>query len=230
MIPLDNVTLVAVSCTDLPETLVAINICEQSFRFGDKKIFSSMNHPDVIPINRIESVYEYSKFCIKGMNQYIETDYIMLVQYDGFILNPSAWNPAFLDYDYIGAPFCYTDSFIVGNGGFCIRSKKLLEALQDDEIFIYHPEDQQICRTYRPYLENEHGIKFAPAELARKFSIEGISIHAKERYHPNADYNKTNKWNGQFGFHGLGVTDISEWIKNNPQAGIENNLIRRHIW
>jgi hypothetical protein len=52
------------------------------------------------------------------------------------IVRPELWSNDFLEYDYIGAPWMYSDtSYItdegehvpVGNGGFCLRSKKFLE-------------------------------------------------------------------------------------------------------
>jgi len=38
-----------------------------------------------------------------------------------------------------------------------------------------------ICRHYRPHLEREHGIRFAPAEVARRFSIEGDTQASRTR-------------------------------------------------
>src|SRR6478609_888292 len=47
-------------------------------------------------------------------------------------------------------------------------------------------EDVAICRTYRPYLEKQHGIRFAPEAVADRFAFE-------------ASY-----WTSPpFGFHGL---------------------------
>lgn len=39
------------------------------------------------------------------LGDYIETDFVMLVHYDGFIVHPELWRDEFLDYDYIGAPW-----------------------------------------------------------------------------------------------------------------------------
>ena len=59
----------------------------------------------------------------------------------------------------------------------------------------------------------EAGIKFAPVEIAKRFSFEAFD---KER----------NQWDGQFGFHGLRWTDISLWLSDNPdyQSKITNVL------
>jgi len=131
------------------------------------------------------TLQKYSHFVVKELNNFVDTDFVMLFQNDGFIDNIDKWTDRFLDYDYIGAPWWYKDENNVGNGGFSVRSKKLLKVLADDEkIEKVVPEDHHICRTYGKYLREKHGIKFAPEELALKFSVEhGI-------------------YKDQFGFHG----------------------------
>ncbi len=100
---------------------------------------------------------------------------------------PAAWDAAFLDCDYIGAKwYWHEDGMRVGNGGFSLRSRKLLEALQDPRIVLTDAEDLTIGRTFRRLLEREHGIRFASEELADRFSFEVAYPIGKP-----------------FGFHGL---------------------------
>ena len=231
MINLKNVTLVGIDCLNLNRLFKAIEISTEKINFAEIKILSSIKNDKVIKIPKISSIEEYSKFMIKELNNYVDTDYVLIIQYDGFVLNEKAWSDAFLNYDYIGACWWYSDKMNVGNGGFSLRSKKLLTILQKDEnILLYHPEDHQICREYGIYLKNEYGIKFAPNEIANIFSIEGVDINTKNKYMPKTTFNETNKWNGQFGFHGLQKTDISNWIKNNKKFKIKNELTDKHIW
>ena len=63
----------------------------------------------------------------------------------------------------------------------------------------------------RDYLE-ARGIRFAPVELARQFSLEG----------PDEPFGLT--WTNQFGFHGLRWTDISPWLRDHPDELIDNTL------
>lgn len=127
----------------------------------------------ILEISPIRSHNEYSQFLVKRLADYISTSHVLIVQWDGYIIKPSAWTDEFLEYDYIGATWeFHNDDFRVGNGGFSLRSKRLLEALQDPEISEYHPEDEIICRRYRPFLEQRYGIRFAPESLARRFSFE----------------------------------------------------------
>jgi len=63
-----------------------------------------------------------------------------------------------------------------------------------------HPEDIALCVWNKDLLEKE-GIRFAPPELAAKFSIEGEDwIYEK-----------------QFGFHGFSWTNIDQWIMEHPE-------------
>jgi glycosyltransferase involved in cell wall biosynthesis len=152
----------------------------------------------IITCDPIRSKEEYSEFVIKKLHEHILTDYALIIQYDGYVLNYQAWDNDFLNYDYIGATWWYKDNMNVGNGGFSLRSRRLLKILAEDpHIKMLHPEDHHICRTYRDYLEEKHGIVFAPEEVANRFSIE-------------AAYTPDKKYWGQFGFHGFGI-DFSEY-------------------
>ena len=113
---------------------------------------------------------------------------------------PSAWTDDFLNYDYIGAPWVARALYPgvdprcrVGNGGFSLRSRRLQQVLQLAPVKYHHPEDVAICQVYRPALE-ALGMKFAPLEVARKFSVELGEI------------------NGQFGQHGSGLGPNNELL------------------
>ncbi|MFA5124279.1 MAG: DUF5672 family protein [Patescibacteria group bacterium] len=218
---LKNVTLFGLDCVDIDRLIKAAEICCKDFEFADIKLLSSISsdNKNVIKINPVESIKKYSQFILKELNNYIKTDFVLIIQYDGFILNSTAWDDEYLKYDYIGAPLWVKDKLVVGNGGFSLRSKKLLEILQNDPSINIEDspshkyaenEDWIISVIKRKYLENL-GIKFAPVKLAHKFSFE-----------KNKEYGA--KWNGQFGFHGLKWTDISDWIKKHPEYGIKNEL------
>ena len=120
---------------------------------------------------------DYSRFMVKDLLAYVDTDHVLVAQWDGHVVNPAAWSAEFLLFDYIGARW---DNALhrrsahhnVGNGGFSLRSRALLEALQDPVIEVTHAEDVTICRQYRSYLEERHGIVFAPDDIADRFAFE----------------------------------------------------------
>lgn len=226
---LKNVTLYGADTVDLERQLKAFAICEGYADFGAKKIITNCKNNyttetgiEVIGTDQINSIRDYNQFNLKHLNDYIDTEFVMVAEHDGFILNPNAWTDDFLKYDYIGAPFLVDGVQLVGNGGFSIRSKKLLGIVSSDEFIqlgdktkhkYAENEDWVISIVKREYLEGK-GVRFAPAELGHRFSLEN-----------NREYGTV--WNGQFGYHGLHWTDISAWIKENPEWNIQNTLDKK---
>ncbi len=159
-------------------TIQALPMPCKVLTFSDKPIITGETRVTIQPIT---CTADYSDICIKNLWMHIDTDFFLIVQYDGFAANSTAWDDNFLSADYIGAPWLptrKTKSFTVGNGGFSLRSKKLLQALRDPVIQL-HPnildgsnEDFVICHLYKNYLEEAHDIVFAPPSLAQNFSFE----------------------------------------------------------
>ena len=174
---LNNVTLICVDCSRHAEALAAIRKSMAECDFAAVKFLTDrqlhFEGVEVVLIPSIRSKEEYSEFIIKELNKYFDTDFVLLVQHDGYVLNGKSWLYEFLNYDYIGAPWLYSDGKNVGNGGFSLRSKKLQDVLAaDDFIFASDPEDQAIGRLYRDYLVKKYDIKFPSEDLADRFAYE----------------------------------------------------------
>jgi ADP-heptose:LPS heptosyltransferase len=177
MIDLGRITLIAIDCYNYGGAVAALKKSVEQCKFGAVKFLTDIplkqEGIEVIQIPTISSKEQYSKFCVKELYKYIDTDFVLICQHDGYVLDSSVWNDEFYNYDYIGSPWIYEHGRNVGNGGFSLRSKKLQTILGTDELIdICHPEDQSICILYGDYLQGKHGIKFAPEELADTFSYE----------------------------------------------------------
>lgn len=195
MLELSGVTLCCIDTANHALALRALAHCCARVRFARTLFLTDALPPDLAPPGGIDAVAiapirtrdEYSQFVLKSLLAHIATPHVLLVQWDGYVTNPDAWDPAFLACDYIGAPWhWHDDGMRVGNGGFSLRSRRLLEALQDPRVVSTGPEDETICRAFRPLLEREHGIRFADESLAQRFSFEAAYPIGKP-----------------FGFHGL---------------------------
>ncbi len=189
-------------------------------------------------------IKEYVNFFIKKVNDYIDTEFMLIVQHDGMAVNKEYWTDEFFDYDYIGAPSVYNSknvtlelkyhdkynidpnkkSWYNGNGGFSLRSKKLLKALaSDDRIPIIIEmisrktnipyelpvDDGVICIICRDILEKDHGIKFAPVELAMQFACDEAVTHSS------------------LGFHGL--HNIPLFLTDKECLYVLKNINHRHL-
>jgi len=178
MLKLPNVTLICADCYYYGKSIASIKNCLNKVEFGRVIFFTDINIKydgvEVIQIPKIKSKQDYSRFIIKELWKYINTDYVLVVQHDGTILDESQWDESFKNYDVIGAKWLYpNDEYNCGNGGFSLKSHRLLNIVaEDDFIEITHPEDEVLGRLYRRYLENKYDIKFAPNDVCDKFSFE----------------------------------------------------------
>jgi predicted O-methyltransferase YrrM len=201
-ITLKDITLFCVDCKNHAKAASALKESIKSINFG-KLLFLSDKKPSnldprvkFIEIKPINSLHDYSKFILKELYKYIDTDLCMVVHHDGWIINPQNWKEDFLKYDYIGAPWPgkINDNSRVGNGGVSIRSKKLLLYTKDIE-YKGGNEDGIICIQHRKRLESA-GLKIAPLDVAKYFSIE-IKCN-------DIDVS----FNDVFAFHGKDYTDF----------------------
>ena len=177
MTEIPGTTLFAVDCVRLQDTAYALRRCLDACRFERAMLLTdrdfALEGVETVRIPTIGSIEEFCDFMAKRAVDYVETERILHVHWDGFVVDPGAWTDEFLDYDYIGAVWPWLEEWKrVGNGGFSLRSRRLLEALRDPRIVETRPEDVAICRTYRPLLEERYGIRFAPEEIANLFSVE----------------------------------------------------------
>lgn len=176
MVKLDKVTVICIDTLNIGAATIALKKTLSEITPACCKFLTNVDVQidgvETIVIPTINSQKEYSKFCIKELNKYFDTEFVLIIQHDGFVIDGNQWTDEFYNYDYIGSTWLYTDGRNVGNGGFSIRSKKLQEILSNDNLIeLYHPEDEVIGRMYRSYLES-NGIVFATEEIADKFSYE----------------------------------------------------------
>lgn len=128
---------------------------------------------EIVKIDPIKSKKEYSNWILKELYKHIDTEYVLVTQWDSWVLDGNCWDDEFYNYDFLASPWIYEHERNIGNGGFSLRSKWLCEILGTDPLIqITHPEDQSIGILYRGYLEETHGIKFPSEELADIFAFE----------------------------------------------------------
>lgn len=199
MIDLSKITLVTIDGTgkDTAKILEVIDICTRKVKFGSVILITAdhnLESNDKITIHKIEKMTypEYNTFCITELNSYVNTEFCLIVQTDGYICNPRNWNDEFYNYDYIGCPWMDAGpgyfpwvtepKYQVGCGGFCLRSKKLLQAGANlNKEFISRMsnagmgEDIVICVSLRNYFEKMDCV-FPTGEFAKKFALGSAPV------------------------------------------------------
>ena len=175
MIRIPQVTLVCLTGKDRPGHEKAIEKSTKLISFGAVKLLWDES---------IASIDEWNRKVIQELPGYIETSHALLIHADGYVINPFMWDNAWLEYDYIGAPwplpqdkYSYRDEagdlVRVGNS-VSLRSKKLMALVKTREWRSYYGntnEDGFICCHNRKWLESQ-GCRFAPLDVAKYFSKE----------------------------------------------------------
>lgn len=203
-----------------------------NFYYLDQLLNLKTNDGQPIPWN-----YDfYNIFLLKNLANYIQTEHIINIHYDGFCINQQYWSDEYLEYDYIGSP-TFKDwiplaatlkshdlydrapnTWYNGGGGFTLRSRKLCKALQDSRIDttlsnknFERCEDVTISIKFRQILEQDYGIKFAPMDVSMKFCTELLT---------GLPYS--------FGFHGW--TNIPLFLTQEECIWYIDHLNRRDIF
>lgn len=177
---LPDVTLCAIASVNVDATItamvrsLALVDCARALLFTDAAVPDLPAGIERIEIAPLRSLTAYSQFVLHRLADWIETSHCLIVQWDGFVTAPEAWESAFLTCDYIGAPWPqFSDGHDVGNGGFSLRSRRLMLACRDPGFFDDGAaEDLVIARVNRAMLEERHGIVFADRDIASRFSRE----------------------------------------------------------
>jgi hypothetical protein len=222
-----DLTIVAIDSLNHNLTSLALDKTREIFPLAQVVVFGDYNfynHGKFVKVNKF-SQPEHSRICLHNVYNAVDTSWALFIQYDGFPTREDLWLDDFLKYDYIGSPMSVPA--IVGNGGFSLRSKNLLNLTRfipqgnnpNDWL-----EDQLICKKYRPWLE-KHGVTFAPILLAQRWGIQ--SIHCADP-------------TGSFGFHSPGlIAEVCgqeftlEWLHNANDSIFKNKniyIIPYHLW
>lgn len=191
---LHHVTLTAMTSVKLYETIRALCYSMRDIEFGevvlitDKKPFYLPRGITYKHTEKLEHIDQFNYKMAYEMGDYIDTDYMLLIHYDGFVVNADKWQEDFLKYDYIGSPWPLPTAehatYYDVNGNLCrvgnsvsLRSKRLLEFPKKAQLEWkpaadgFYNEDIFLCCMNKHLIE-QAGMKIAPIEVARFFGHE----------------------------------------------------------
>lgn len=224
---LPSVSLICIDCVDANRAARVVERCTQKADFGAVKLLTSLEtdypHVKIMPLN---SLIAYSIFMLTKVHEYVETEHMLIVQRDGFILNPGSFDVRWLELDYIGPLFVQYDK--VGSGGFSLRSKRIMQDISQkivttwdgtqrhaDEIqaTLKYYEDGVLCLS-----EFGKNYKIATLEQAANFGQGGNRNPVYFREKPFGWHRTWQKINFE-----TGVVDSSDTSKD-LQASYDNEI------
>ena len=233
-IPVD---LVTINCNMVEEGVKALEYSTKYIEFNNVFLLSDQTisgNFDLISIKKIRDVEDNNNE-ILNLSKHIKSEYVLIIQHDGHVINHKKWDDLFLKFDYIGAPWPNSNKWNerwkyypkemeekilknlnlnrIGNGGFSLRSKKFLDYSRSYKEVDGAPEDifLNILNYDKAF---EYGIKYPDIKTAISFSYEiplkEKKLEKEKRFH---FYNKNN----HFGWHG------NKFINSNKLLNLKNN-------
>jgi len=179
MLDLSRVTLLFVETRAHEITKRVIDDCLSKATFGDVLLYT--DKPELLPVPgaRVLPCIDFpdkrqaGEFYYGRAMGHVETEFALMLEWDGGIFDATKWKPEFFDYDYIGAPWTVRpgDPYDVGNGGFTLMSQKLGHFVVDNIRQFPVTTDWDFCRVQRRFLE-PRGFKWPNRDLASAFSWE----------------------------------------------------------
>lgn len=177
MIELPEITLIALGSTNVPGMVNALERSSRDIRWGAVKLVTEVHCP---------TIDDWNHAIVFDLRKYVDTKFCMLVHPDGFVVNANSWNPEWLNYDYIGAPWPLpTDDYSyrtpdgeivrVGNS-VSLRSKEMLELPYQLEVawhsYFGNTNEDGFLTCHNRRLFQHFGARYAPIEVAKNFSRE----------------------------------------------------------
>lgn len=199
-IHIPEITLLAIDRSDPSGITRSVDISTRHIEFGEVVLITDHNY--------FEGRKGYSKWCLTDMWKFVKTSHVLIIHSDSYVVNHKAWDDEWLAWDVIGPSWGYKDGLNCGNGGFSLRSKRLLNILGQIDYTGLNTdfEDCLLGRYLRPWLEDRYNIEFAPDHICNQFAIEayGSSVFVDSYGH------RGNEYRNQFGFHGFHVSGLPE--------------------
>jgi hypothetical protein len=191
----ENVTLLTIDTISISRAVAVLERCLNLIPFKHVKLISPLpckcpwlTHIPPETLNATMPLNAYSDFCIRHLHEYFETSHCLIVQYDGWLVNPEAWRDEWLALDYIGCIADWTepgDNGKGGCGGFSLRSRRLMELAA--RIADKTHEEDVILSHARPRGRRDDfeaaGMKFAPNTVQFQWGYDA------------------GHWRGEFGHH-----------------------------
>jgi len=180
MLRLKDVTLVIIETREHDLAQLALEDSERLAKFGDTIVFTDRASQFAKEGRRIVEVPDWptkigwSKCFWFEVSLHMRTSHALCIQWDSWVVAPEMWTDEFLRYDYVGAPWWYKDGMNVGNGGFCLRSTRLMRFIRKHRAqfpCITDLDDDLFCRKYRPTIQGA-GFEWSPDDLALRFAFE----------------------------------------------------------
>lgn len=141
--------------------------------FSDKNLLPGSKWIPVKPLGDINR--DYGDIMVRGMWPFLNSEYMILINWDTLLKDQNLWSSEFFDYDYIGSmwPWQAPHSDNPDHCGISWRSNRLLEAMRYPAVeSVTDTVPYHISHQLEQLMRNRFQIRMAEQEMNRRFVHE----------------------------------------------------------
>jgi len=177
-LPLAQVTLCAIDCRTPALAVSALLAARRRVSFGRVMLLThdwlpTMVLPglEVIDVGPLPEAADVADFVARRLHALVSSSHVMLTQWDCGVLQPEAWTDEFLVHDYVAAGDDRRPGTLLP--GLSLRSRRFLRAGNDPRFAETRLDDDTLCHVRRAFLQDVHGVSFAPEALCQRLVARG---------------------------------------------------------
>lgn len=141
--------------------------------FSDKNLLPGSKWVPVKPLTDINR--DYGDIMVRGMWPFLNSEYMILINWDTLLRDQNLWSAEFFDYDYIGSmwPWQAPHNDNPDHCGISWRSSKLLQAMRYPAVeSVTDAVPYHISHQMEQLMRNRFQIRMAEQEMNRRFVHE----------------------------------------------------------
>jgi hypothetical protein len=177
-LPLAQVTLCAIDCRTPALALSALLAARRRVAFGRVMLLThdwlpTMVLPglEVIDVGPLDTPADVADFVARRLHTLVSSSHVLLTQWDCGVMQPESWTDEFLVHDYVAAADDRRPGTLLP--GLSLRSRRFLRAGNDPRFAETPLDDDTLCHLRRTFLQDVHGVSFAPEALCQRFVAQG---------------------------------------------------------
>lgn len=122
MTSLPTVTLLSLSTRDVEQAGKALVYSCSGINFGCVKLVSPYRPADLPEwilweyVSPFETIDDWNKYCVYNLWEHFNTEHVLFIHSDGFVVNPQSFKQEWLQYDYTGSPWSHECAVAIQGG------------------------------------------------------------------------------------------------------------------
>lgn len=161
--------------------------------FSDKNLLPGAKWIPITPLSDINR--DYGDIMVRGMWPFLNSEYMILINWDTLLRDQNSWSADFFDYDYIGSmwPWQAPHNDNPDHCGISWRSQRLLQAMRYPAVeSVSDAVPYHVSHQIEQMMRTKFQIRISDQEMDRRFVNEGRDLDRNDSFAVRGLWNIVN--------------------------------------